>query len=180
MLGLNCGLWDLQSSLRHTESFSGGTWDFFSGGIWDLIPWPVVELETLHWECRVLATGPPRSSFLCLSFPYRSYSFFVLCFWFLQGNFSLSLVIVMYYFLVLSNCETLEYVCVPKWSIYWEKLPPHAHWKHSDPYSPVFYFQWLAQYCYAFVVTVQCMETEIINLKIFVSAFIRIKLKCKP
>ena len=45
VLGLNCGMWDLQSSLRHTESFSWGMWDFFSGGIWDLIPWPVIELE---------------------------------------------------------------------------------------------------------------------------------------
>ena len=62
VLGLNCGLWDLQSSFRHTESFSCGTWDFFSGGIWDLIPWPVIALEPpalgvqslSHWTTKEL------------------------------------------------------------------------------------------------------------------------------
>ena len=36
------------------------TWDLFSCGMWD--PWPGVKPSPLHWEYRVLATGPPRKS----------------------------------------------------------------------------------------------------------------------
>ena len=39
--------------------------------MWDLVPWPGLELRTLHWKCRVLATGPPgksrKSLFLALT-----------------------------------------------------------------------------------------------------------------
>ena len=30
--------------------------------MWDLVPWPGMELGSLHWECGTLATGPPRST----------------------------------------------------------------------------------------------------------------------
>ena len=30
-------------------------------GMWDLVPWPGIEPSPLHWECRVLATGPSES-----------------------------------------------------------------------------------------------------------------------
>ena len=33
----------------------------FSCGTWDLVPWPGIK-PCLHWECRVLATEPPRRS----------------------------------------------------------------------------------------------------------------------
>ena len=34
------------------------------GGMWDLVPWPGTEPGPLHWECRVLTTGPPGKSLL--------------------------------------------------------------------------------------------------------------------
>ena len=39
----------------------------FSCGIWDLVPWPEIEPNyppprPPHWECEVLATGPPGKS----------------------------------------------------------------------------------------------------------------------
>ena len=35
----------------------------FSWGMWDLIPWPQEKnLDPLHWERRVLASGPPGKS----------------------------------------------------------------------------------------------------------------------
>ena len=52
--GLNCSMWDLQSSLQHTGMFSYSMWDPF--------PWPGLEQGPLHYECRVLATGPPGKS----------------------------------------------------------------------------------------------------------------------
>ena len=33
-----------------------------SCGRWDLVPWPGLKLGPLHWECAVLATGPPWKS----------------------------------------------------------------------------------------------------------------------
>ena len=33
-------------------------------GMWDLVPWPGIEPGPLHWEHRVLTTGPPRKSLL--------------------------------------------------------------------------------------------------------------------
>ena len=30
--------------------------------MWDLVPWRGIEPRPLHWECRVLATGPPGKS----------------------------------------------------------------------------------------------------------------------
>ena len=34
----------------------------FSCNMWDLVPWPGIKLCPLHWELRVLATGPPGKS----------------------------------------------------------------------------------------------------------------------
>ena len=33
-----------------------------SCSMWDLVPWPGIEPGPLHWECGVLATGPPGKS----------------------------------------------------------------------------------------------------------------------
>ena len=41
--------------------FSCGMWAL-SCSMWDLVPWPGVEPRPLHWECGVLATGPPGKS----------------------------------------------------------------------------------------------------------------------
>ena len=30
--------------------------------MWDLVPWPGIQPRPPHWECRVLATGPPGKS----------------------------------------------------------------------------------------------------------------------
>ena len=30
--------------------------------MWDLVPWPRMKPHSVHWECRILATGPPRKS----------------------------------------------------------------------------------------------------------------------
>ena len=53
-LVLSCGMWDLESLLQCVESFSC----FMR----DLLPQPGMELGPLHWERRVLATGPPGES----------------------------------------------------------------------------------------------------------------------
>ena len=39
-----------------------------SCSVWDLVPWPGGEPRPLHWECGVLATGPPGKSLsvLCI------------------------------------------------------------------------------------------------------------------
>jgi len=52
--------------------FNCGMWVLFAGSLvfacehlimaGDLVPWPGVGLDLLHWECRVLATGPPGTS----------------------------------------------------------------------------------------------------------------------
>ena len=36
-------------------------------GMWDLLPWPGIELDTMHWERRVLAAGPPGKSLFSMS-----------------------------------------------------------------------------------------------------------------
>ena len=33
----------------------------FSCGMWNLVPWRGIKSRPLHWECRLLATGPPGS-----------------------------------------------------------------------------------------------------------------------
>ena len=45
----------------------------FSCCMWDLVPWPGIELVPLHWECRVLATGPPGESPAFLLFLFLSF-----------------------------------------------------------------------------------------------------------
>ena len=47
--GHSCNMWDVLLA----------AYRIFSCGIWDLVPWPGVEPRPLHWELRVLATGPP-------------------------------------------------------------------------------------------------------------------------
>ena len=47
--GHSCNMWDVLL----------GPYRIFSCGIWDLVPWPGIEPRPLHWELRVLATGPP-------------------------------------------------------------------------------------------------------------------------
>ena len=51
--------------------FSGGVRDSQlrvpSCGVWDLAPLPGTEPGPLHWECGVLATGPPGKSLKCFS-----------------------------------------------------------------------------------------------------------------
>ena len=37
-------------------------WPVLSCGMWDLVPRQGSNLGPLHWEHRVLATGPPRKS----------------------------------------------------------------------------------------------------------------------
>ena len=49
---LHRGMQDLLSCSKQTLSL----------GIWDLVPWPGIEPGSLHWECEVLATGPPGNS----------------------------------------------------------------------------------------------------------------------
>ena len=48
LLLTGCSMLDLE--LQHLNSCS----------MWDLVPWPGI--EPLHWECGVLATGPPGRS----------------------------------------------------------------------------------------------------------------------
>ena len=35
------------------------TCSLLSWGMWDLIPWPGIQPGPLHWELRILASGPP-------------------------------------------------------------------------------------------------------------------------
>ena len=53
VLGLSCGIQDLQSSL---------TCGIFSCSVWDLFPQPGIKLRPPHWEHEALATGPPGKS----------------------------------------------------------------------------------------------------------------------
>ena len=61
--GLNCSMWDIQSSLQHTG--------FFSCSMWDLFPWPGLEpglpalwMQNLsHWTTREV----PSLTFLDVS-----------------------------------------------------------------------------------------------------------------
>ena len=48
--------------------------------MWDLVPQPGIEPRTLHWECGVLATGPPGKS-LSLSLSWDTFlsSFLEMC-----------------------------------------------------------------------------------------------------
>ena len=43
------------------QVFSCGTWTL-SCGVWNLVPCPGVEPGALHWECRILVTGPSGKS----------------------------------------------------------------------------------------------------------------------
>ena len=51
MLGLSCGTWDLCWGM---PTLSCGMWDQFLD--------QELNLHSLHWECRVLATAPPGKS----------------------------------------------------------------------------------------------------------------------
>ena len=55
-LGLSCGTRDVWSSLRCAESF----FLLLVGACAIYFPVQGSNLGTLHWECRVLAIGPPR------------------------------------------------------------------------------------------------------------------------
>ena len=35
----------------------------FSCGMWNLVPWPGIKSRPLHWECKLLAPGPPGSPY---------------------------------------------------------------------------------------------------------------------
>ena len=59
MAGLSCSMQDLQSLLQYAGSFRWGIWAL-SCGMWDLVPWPRIDPVPVHWEHRVLATGPPK------------------------------------------------------------------------------------------------------------------------
>ena len=58
--GLSCSTWDLRSSLW-SWTFSCSMWTV-SYDMWDRVPWPGIQPRPLHWEHRVLATGPPGKS----------------------------------------------------------------------------------------------------------------------
>ena len=66
VLGLSCHTQDLWSSLWHWSSLVAASRIFSSGvqtlncSLWDLVPWWGLNPGLLHWECEVLATGPPR------------------------------------------------------------------------------------------------------------------------
>ena len=60
MLNLSCSTQDSGSSLLHAGFING--MQTLSCGMWDLVPWPRVAPRSLHWECGVLATGPPGKS----------------------------------------------------------------------------------------------------------------------
>ena len=51
----------------------------FSYSVWDLVPWPgSTNLGPLHWECGILAAGPPGKSPCCIIF-FSHYLFSWLC-----------------------------------------------------------------------------------------------------
>ena len=53
-------IWLYWSQLQHTR--------YVSCGILDLVPWTGIKPRPLHWELRVLATGPPEKSQLYSDF----------------------------------------------------------------------------------------------------------------
>ena len=65
VLGLSCSTW-ISDFHCGTESLLVASCSIFSCGLWmlscgirGLVPWPGIKPESLHWECGVLATGPP-------------------------------------------------------------------------------------------------------------------------
>ena len=56
-------IFELQSSLQYVGSFSCGK-QTRSCGMWDRVPWRGIKPSPLHWEGRVLATGPPSGKSL--------------------------------------------------------------------------------------------------------------------
>ena len=66
VLGLGCSTWDLRSSLRHVDLCFQHSYS----QLWHVGSSSQIRDQTqvpLSWEHRVLATGPPRSSFLHFS-----------------------------------------------------------------------------------------------------------------
>ena len=67
-----CGLITFFFLQKYFCLFIGLCWVFvvaqgiLSWGMWDLGPWPGMNPGPLHWECGVLATGPPGSPALSL------------------------------------------------------------------------------------------------------------------
>ena len=74
---LSCCMWDLHSNcvtnlqLQHVEFFFFKLWhvesldvvcELLSWSMWDLVPDQGSNLGPLHWELRVVATGPPGKS----------------------------------------------------------------------------------------------------------------------
>jgi len=69
-LGLSCKTWNLWSSLWHVGSFSSFfkvvAWEPFSCDMWDLVSQSEIQPVPMHWEHRVLTTGPAGSPFIAL------------------------------------------------------------------------------------------------------------------
>ena len=57
------GLWNLQHAGSFIIIVVGG---IFQCSMWDLGLWPGMELGSLYWGFKVLATGPPEKSSTCL------------------------------------------------------------------------------------------------------------------
>ena len=67
VLGLSCGTWDLHCSMRDLLVAACRLLAVACGLLvvacmWDLVSRPGVEPGPLHWERRVLPTGPPGKS----------------------------------------------------------------------------------------------------------------------
>ena len=56
-------IFELQSPLQYIGSFSCGL-QTLSCAMWDRVPWPGIKPSPLHWEGRLLATGPPTGKSL--------------------------------------------------------------------------------------------------------------------
>ena len=57
---LRCGTRDLPCSMRDLLVAACGL--LVAACVWDLVPWPGIKPGPLHWERRVLTTGPPGKS----------------------------------------------------------------------------------------------------------------------
>ena len=58
VLAVTCGIFDLCCSMQDLLAVACE----LSCSMWDLVPRPWTKAQPLHWEHRVLATGPPRNS----------------------------------------------------------------------------------------------------------------------
>ena len=97
---------------------------------WDLVPWPRMEPHSVHWEYRILATGPPGKS--------PNTTFLIFSLWIKSKHFPKWNILLHYYYTIFNGNMVFHWI-----PDYWALRLPLVFLHYNNTTGTCLVIQWL-------------------------------------